>query len=100
MNSMENRHQKKSPLRFAFLAMAAVGVYEILGNLAARFLYLAMPDPFLTAAESASIGIIGGADGPTAVFVATPGWTHWIVPVLLLVIGIFGFIRLSRCKQE
>lgn len=95
---MENRQKKKNPWRFAFLAMAAVGACEILGNLAAWFLYLFLPDPILTTSEAASIGIIGGADGPTAVFVATPGWTHWLVPALLLIIGIFGFIRLSRRK--
>ena len=96
---MESRQKKKNPWRFAFLAMAVVGALEILGNLAARLAYLFMPDPYLTISEAASIGIIGGVDGPTAVFVATTGWGHWLIPVLLLMVGIFGFIRLSRRKQ-
>ena len=96
---MENGQKKKSPWRFGFLAMAAVGGLEILGNLAARILYLFLPDPVLTLQEAASIGVIGGADGPTAIFVAASGRNQWVIPLLLLVVGIFGFVRLSRRKQ-
>lgn len=96
---MKSRQKKKNPWRFAFLAMAAVGALEILGNLVAWIAYLFMPDPFLTMSEASTVGIIGGADGPTAVFVASPGWSHWLVPVLLLICGIFGFVRMSRRKQ-
>lgn len=32
--------------------------------------------------EAASIGIIGGADGPTAIFVS--GGSSWLVPALCL----------------
>ena len=53
-----------------------------------------------TPAEAASIGIIGGADGPTAIFVTSPTWTHWVVPALILVLGIYGFRRLCKCKQK
>jgi len=97
---MENVQKKKSPWRFAFLAIAACGAWEILGNLAAGILYLALPDPVLTASEAASVGIIGGADGPTAVFVTTPGWTSWVIPLLMLLIGIWGYVRLSRGKKK
>jgi oxaloacetate decarboxylase beta subunit len=52
-----------------------------------------------TAAQSASIGIIGGADGPTAIFVtasAVPGLQIvWLI--LLLLVGILGF---SHCKHK
>lgn len=47
---------------------------------------------------AASIGIIGGADGPTAIFVTGHPWLSYIIPVVLLVVGIWGFIRLSRCE--
>ena len=44
-----------------------------------------------------SIGIIGGADGPTAIFVATsPGWINFfglIIVVLMLIPNIIYAIR-------
>ena len=54
-------------------------------------------------ANNASIGIIGGADGPTAVFVTT-STTDMPLPsagmyVLLLVMGVIGFIALSKIKK-
>jgi hypothetical protein len=55
--------------------------------------------------EAMSIGIIGGADGPTAVLVAgvstsVSGFTQWVLPVLMLVIGILGWFRLKKCRQK
>ena len=81
-----------------FAACALYGGLELLGGLAAGLLYLYYSDPVLSAGEAASIGIIGGADGPTAVFVTTPGWMHYINPVLLLCIGIGGFLWLRKRK--
>ena len=52
--------------------------------------------PAMLALSAPSIGIIGGADGPTAVFITTPGWTHWIVPVVLLLVGLAGFLYFSK----
>jgi len=37
--------------------------------------------------ERASIGIIGGADGPTAIFVtSSPGFPWWLIFVVIVVI--------------
>ena len=94
------RQGKGSPWRFLFAACAAYGAAELLGNLIAWLLYLGMPDPLMTAGEAASIGIIGGADGPTAIFVTTPGWMHYITPCVLLAVGIWGFLRLSKCSRK
>lgn len=92
--------RRKSPWRFLFAACAALGTMELLGSFAAWLMYLSMSDPLLTMGEAASVGIIGGADGPTAIFVATPGWTHYLVPCFLVVVGVWGFIRFSKCKQK
>ena len=46
-----------------------------------------------------SIGTIGGADGPTAIFATAPLWLHYLIPVGMLVMGIVGFVRLSRSKD-
>ena len=56
----------------------------------------------LTSQVSGSVGIIGGADGPTAVFVVgTLGAggviIESVVGVLLIVVGIWGLIR---CKKK
>jgi len=90
---------RKSPWRFLFAAAAAYGAAELLGSLWAWILYLIFRTQ-VTSLESASIGIIGGADGPTAIFVTTPGWTGYILPVRALTIGIWGFLRLRKCKQK
>lgn len=91
---------RKSPWRFALLAVAVYGAVELLGSLWAYLLYLMLADPFLYNSEAASIGIIGGADGPTAVFVTTPAWTGYILPVVCLVVGLWGYYRLCRCKHK
>ena len=55
----------------------------------------------LTSQPAGSVGIIGGADGPTAVFVvgtfgAGGVIAQSIIGVLLVVVGIWGLIR---CKK-
>ena len=50
--------------------------------------------------ESNSLGIIGGADGPTAIFVTTaPGGYDWVLWVLLLVMCGIGWWKLSHCSS-
>lgn len=99
---------RKSPWRFLFAAAAAYGAAELLGGLWAILIYLwyriqassQVMGVGISTTQSASIGIIGGADGPTAIFVTTPVWMHYILPVLALVIGTWGFLRLRKCKQK
>lgn len=50
--------------------------------------------------QAASVGIIGGADGPTAIFVTAPGWYSYIIPVLVLAAGIWGICRLRKGKRK
>ena len=96
---MKEYTYRKSPWRFLFAALAMYGGWELLGSLIASLAMLAFT---LTHSEAASIGVIGGADGPTAIFLTTrvPEWYHYAVPVLLLVVGIWGFVRLRKCKQK
>lgn len=59
---------------------------------------------FNKAHNAASIGIIGGADGPTAIFVTTKA-TDGILPTfglyaLLLVMGLIGFVALGKLKKK
>ena len=50
--------------------------------------------------ESNSLGIIGGADGPTAIFVTTaPGGYDWLLWVLVLAMCLLGWWKLNRIKK-
>jgi len=87
----------KSPWRWVCLVVAvlcAIGL--IWKGIIGLFVYT------LTRGESASIGIIGGADGPTAIFVATNPATigSIIVPLILLILGLAGFYILGHKKRK
>lgn len=96
---------RKSPWRFVFAALAAYGAAELLMNLMGYILMWLCDLGLITLMfqqEASSVGIIGGADGPTAVFVttSTPAWYHFVLPAVLLGVGIWGFLRLRKCKQK
>ena len=57
----------------------------------------------LNASVSSRIGIIGGADGPTAIFVTTSNdyiWYRAGITAIILIMAILGFYRLSRCPRK
>lgn len=88
----------KSPWRWACFAIAVLGgvllVFDGITNLLAYLLTRSIN-------EAGSVGIIGGADGPTAIFLTrTGGPSDAFIWALLLVMGILGFWQLSRIKQK
>lgn len=91
------KSERKNPWRFLCLGAAVLAglwmaVDKLLPLLVARKL----------TQEAASIGIIGGADGPTAIFITSQPsslW-NWLVPLVILILGIVGFIRLGHCKNS
>lgn len=85
----------KSPWRWAFLALAVLlAVVELLLPVVLEL--LAGVSMVTSPAETASVGVIGGADGPTAIFVATGtsarGWLPWLVAL----IGVY--LMLGWCR--
>ncbi|MGN0978231.1 MAG: DUF1700 domain-containing protein [Faecousia sp.] len=99
---MKEYAYRKSPWRFVFLAMAAVsGGWLVLSRLV-MWLCGAIIGAVYYPTEGASVGIIGGADGPTAVFVTAKSSFDWDVflMLLLLVIGVTSFLCLRRCKRK
>ena len=88
----------KSPWRWVCLAVIVGCVlYLAFGGMIGLLTYL------LNASISGNVGIIGGADGPTAIFVtASPDyvWYELGMTVIILIMGIFGFYRLSRCPRK
>ena len=90
---------KKSPWRWACLALAVFsGLCLAYRGLPGLLLML-----FNKANNASTIGVIGGADGPTAIFVTTqpaepfPAVSTYI---LWLLMGILGFIALRKIKQK
>ncbi len=94
---------KKSPWRWACLALSVAGiavisyhgvigfVTELLNRLIVRY---------SNSGDAGYIGIIGGADGPTSIFVTAPlddARQQIIIWVLLVVMGLVGFFALRKC---
>lgn len=96
---MKEYTYKKSPWRWLCLALAIFsGLCLAYEGLAGLLLVL------FNKAYNASIGVIGGADGPTAIFVTT-NTTGQFFPsmglyILLLAMGIVGFLALRKLKRD
>jgi len=82
-----------------FAALAICGAASLLGSLISRVIAYFV-GVSLAVSESATVGIIGGADGPTAIFVAAPRWTGLVVSLGALLVGTGGFLLLRRCKRK
>ena len=95
---MKEYTYQKSPWRWAALAAASLGglllMYNGVVGLLAHMLTEAIN-------ASASVGVIGGADGPTTIFVTTsPSGTGWIVWAMVTVMGLIGFWYLGHMKKK
>lgn len=93
---------RKSPWRFAFLAVAVLAGLRLVYRGVARLVgtYVLHQANVMVIPEAASVGVIGGADGPTAIFVTTPAWTEGVTLGLLLIAGIAGYLFLHRRKRK
>ncbi len=91
---------RKSPWRFLFLAAAVFSGLWLAADAAFQMAILSSLEANL--GQAGSVGIIGGADGPTAVFLTAKVGFDWnlLLMVLLLAAGIFGFLRLRKCKKK
>ena len=48
---------------------------------------------------AASLGVIGGADGPTAIFITGPDWSSAAITAAVVILVIAGIILLKKSKR-
>jgi len=92
--------KKKTLMRLACLVLALISGFNLLSCIAAWLIADVFGGISFNVTKSSTIGIIGGADGPTAVFVtATPvqGW-EILLWLAILVVGIFGCRHFRKQK--
>ena len=100
MDKREKQQNRKSPWRFLFWGCIAYGGLELLGGLLAYALvWLDVAGTAFSTSHAATVGIIGGADGPTAIFITAPPWAAYVLPVLALLAGISGLIWLRKNQR-
>lgn len=88
---------RKSPWRWAGLAAGLLsGGYLMVNAILNGLLNL------LFAVNANSVGVIGGQDGPTAIFVTTAPGVDWaaVLAVGVLIAGIIVWWRLGHLKQK
>ena len=96
---------RKSPGRLPCLILGCLGALGLIWTPMLQWIGLwSLRRGELLQSADASIGIIGGADGPTAVFVTSPPLLHTLlqlIPCLLIaVIGFLGWYRLRYYKEK
>lgn len=98
MKAQKNRNEtnRKSPWRFAFAALILFTALGLAVDFAALVIHQ-MGGISFSVPSAASIGIIGGADGPTSVLIATGTASWWgpVMKLLFLGIGIMGWQRFN-----
>lgn len=90
---------RKSPWRWAFLALMILCALMLAFKGGVRLMLFLMN----LHVNASSIGIIGGADGPTAIFVTrTPGsmYLETVMVVLTLILSLIGFYRLGHMRKK
>ena len=87
---------RKSPWRFLLLALAIAAGLWLAFYAGMQLMVRSL------AGQAGDLGIIGGADGPTAIFVTTSSFPDWDIVIMAaaLIVGIAGYIRLRRCKPK
>jgi len=93
---MQDYMLKKTPWRFVCLIAAAIAFLLMMWDLFVDILFSSI----LTGANE-SVGIIGGADGPTSILVTTatgPDWEFMLFSAIFI-LGIAGYFWLRRGRK-
>lgn len=91
--------EKKKIWQLVCLALAVWGAVKVFPGIFANLLSLGLNlKANFSPNDAYSVGIIGGADGPTAIFLTGPVWAYYVIPVLAIVIGVLGYVKLKETK--
>lgn len=87
---------RKSPWRYVFAVLALYGGIRLIAVLLPQLMYWGLLLWTKLQSETTSVGIIGGADGPTAIFITRPDSAvleafFTLLPLAAVVVGIWGF---------
>lgn len=92
---MKEFSYEKSPWRWACLALAAVSALTLVFKGAINLMAAIL--------NKATIGVIGGADGPTAIFVTRAPESavySMLISALILVMSLVGFYSLGHMRKR
>lgn len=102
MNTKETQQKKQWSriLKWLCIVLIVYSVLSLLGDFAIWMLFRTGGFSF-SVSPASTIGIIGGADGPTAIFVTSSAAPVWKAALnfILLLLGIVGF-RYVGSKQK
>ena len=92
--------KKKTLLRLACLLLAIFSGFNLLCSIAAWLIADVFGGISFNVTKASTIGIIGGADGPTSIFITATPVQCWetLLWLALLVVGIFGCRHFRRQK--
>lgn len=99
---MTEKDSRRKCGEIVFVVLTLYGAAKLLGGLWVNLIYLGVQiwDRFSPQMMAVSIGVIGGADGPTAIFVTVPPWVQYLLPAVCLGVGILGLWKLRRYKKQ
>ena len=96
---------RKSPWRYVFAVLTLYGGIRLFSSLLTQLMYWGLRLWANLQLETTSVGIIGGADGPTSIFITHPDSAvldafFTLLPLAAIVLGIWGFRYFSRRKPK
>ena len=85
--------------QFLLLVVLVMALFSLLGDVVAWLIRL-RGGIFFGVPHAATIGIIGGADGPTAIFVTASSSPFWqiLLKLSLLILSLLGLYHLRKRK--
>jgi len=91
-NHSEMAEERRRLLHRVFLVLCVAAGVILAGKLIEVIVLMLVMQSFPP--PSADIGIIGGADGPTAIFVSrsVSGFVGWLIGGILAVVSVIGFV--------
>lgn len=89
---------KKTFLRLSCIILAVFSGFNLLSCLAAFLVRNVRGGLSFNVTKASTIGMIGGADGPTSVFITAIPVRAW-EPLIWLALFCLAFYGLSRCRK-